>query len=178
MVIIDYLNIPGPITFNKTEYILAWSSNPESNYYKQEYLPQGDNINNFHKLITIELIISDSLSLQKTILHKIAELEEKKKYNPVINYKMFNNPEKTEYIIDFVESEGPEKALHIVEWNAYRYKVFQDKSGKRGIILVGISLRAYDKKIKDFFWWLKDGRLKNINKLIEFNIPEVIIATK
>lgn len=172
----DYLNIPGPLTFNKTDYNLAWSSHPTVNYYKQEYLPKGDDIDNFKKLMIIDVIISDSLNLQNIMLSKIAELEEMKKSDPVVNYKMFNNPEKTEYIIDFVESQGTESALHIVEWNAYRYKIFTDKSGKKGVILLGISLRAYDNKIKDFFGWLKDGRLKNINKLIEFNIPEVTIA--
>ncbi|HMJ47485.1 MAG TPA: hypothetical protein VK498_09155, partial [Ferruginibacter sp.] len=114
--------------------------------------------------------------LQNIILSKIAELEEAKKNNPVVNYKMFNNSEKTEYIIDFLESQGPGSALHMVEWNAYRYKIFTTKSGNKGLILLGISLRAYDNKIKDFFGWLKDGRLKNINKLIEFNIPEVTIS--
>ncbi|HMJ48101.1 MAG TPA: hypothetical protein VK498_12280, partial [Ferruginibacter sp.] len=60
----DSLNLPGPLTFNKTDYILAWSSHPTSNYYKQEYLPKGDDIDNYKKLIIVDVIISDSINLQ------------------------------------------------------------------------------------------------------------------
>lgn len=34
----DYFRIPGPINLGKKEYNLVWSSNPNKNYFKQEYL--------------------------------------------------------------------------------------------------------------------------------------------
>ena len=34
----DYLRVPGPIVFDKQTFSLSWSSHPENNYYKQEYI--------------------------------------------------------------------------------------------------------------------------------------------
>lgn len=36
----DYLGVPGPIVFDGTDYLLAWTSQPNPQYTKQEYLPR------------------------------------------------------------------------------------------------------------------------------------------
>ena len=47
--ITEYLNVPGPIVFNKDSFKIAWSSHPSSNYYKQEYIGSKDKIEKFKK---------------------------------------------------------------------------------------------------------------------------------
>ena len=37
----DYLGVPGPIAFDGTDYLLSWSSQPNAQYTKQEYVPAG-----------------------------------------------------------------------------------------------------------------------------------------
>ena len=80
----DYLNVPGPIIFDKTNYNLAWSSHPADNYYIQEYIPQDENIDNFNKMVLINAIVSDSIKLDEFVAAKISELSKMQKENPVI----------------------------------------------------------------------------------------------
>src|SRR5580692_8933135 len=79
----DYLNIPGPLTFEKMDYNFVWSSHPSENYYKQEYIPKGDNVENFTKMVLIDAIVSDSLKVEDAVTAKVSELETRKKTDAV-----------------------------------------------------------------------------------------------
>jgi len=172
----DYIDVPGTLMFDSLAYKLAWSSHPTANYYKQEYLPKGGNIDSFSKMVFIDAILSDTLSLETAVDNKVSELKNRKTKDPVTNYKVFQNPEKTEYIVDFVVGEAVGGLLHIVEWNAYRYRRFTDIGGHKGVMLFGVSRRAYDNDINIFFSGLKSTRGKVINALINYNVPEIRIA--
>lgn len=52
----DYLNIPGPITIDSKVYNLAWSSHPNENYFKQEYLNSNENIEKYNTLVLVEFV--------------------------------------------------------------------------------------------------------------------------
>jgi len=171
----DYLSVPGPVKFGNIKYVLAWSSHPTATYYDQEYIPKGETINSFNRMVLINVVISDTLKVRTILEKKIHELEERKKNDAVINYKVFRNPDQTECIIDFMESQGSKTSLNIVEWNAYRYKIFIDKAGNKGVMLFGISIRAYGNEIRDFFDSLKITRNATIISLIKYNIPDVQI---
>src|SRR6266567_3027635 len=74
----DYLNVPGPIKFANASYNLTWSAHPSSIYYKQEYIPAGDTVEHFNKLILID-VVDSNLSLEGVIKEKIYWLENQKK---------------------------------------------------------------------------------------------------
>lgn len=173
----DYLNVPGPIKFDDIDYDLVWSSHPTINYYKQEYISKGDNIDVFNRMLFIDVILSDSLDLKNVVANKVYELNGRKKTDSVVNYKIIHNPESTQYIVDFVVSQSAEGSLHIVEWSAYRYQLFADKAGHKGVMLLGVSRRAYDNDIRGFFESLKDIRKKYVNKLIDYPIPVISIKS-
>ena len=101
----DYLGVPGPIKYDRVEYNLAWSASPEKNYFKQEYLPNGSQPDKFSQMILIEALITN-YTLEDIIRVKLMELEKRKKDDPVVNYKLFNKPDKTDYLLDFIISEG------------------------------------------------------------------------
>jgi hypothetical protein len=174
----DYLNVPGPLTFNNTEYNLAWSSNPSNNYYMQEYVPKDEKIDNFNKMVLINLIVTDSLTLEDVVNAKLAELKKLQKKNPVIQFIPYDNAKTGEHIIDFLLSanEPDGKHLSLVERNLYRYKNFKDKYGKNGILLLGFSSRAYGHDIYSFFSDLKEHRSEMIPKFGNFIIPEITIV--
>ena len=172
--VIDYLNVPGPLTLDKTHYNLAWSSHPNSQYFKQEYIPTTDHIEHFNKMVFID-VLTDTFTLQEVVSLKIRQLEKMKIDDPVINYKLIQNSDSTEYILDFVMSQGSPR-LDLVEWNIYRYKTFVDKAGHKGILLFANSIRSYGNSITDFFGSLSATRKRMISILIKYELPEVQIA--
>jgi hypothetical protein len=174
----DYLNVPGPLMFDNANYNLAWSSHPNANYYMQEYIPQGDNLDNFNKMVLINLIVSDSIKLDDVVTAKISELTEMQKKNPVIQFKAYDNKKTREHMIDFLLSENVPDGNHLklVERNVYHYKEFTDKSGQKGILLFGTSTRSYGHDIYSFFANLKDHRSDMIMKVGDFSIPEITVT--
>ena len=173
----EYLDVPGPIVFEKTSYQLDWSSHPTNNFYKQEYLVKGDITGKYKTMLLIDVLVTGK-SIQEVAGEKIAELKKLKETNPVVNYEIFDNPNSGEYMLDFVLSANtPDgKYISIVERNVYRYKTFTDKSGKKGIILFGVSTRAYGHDINIFFTALKANRKALIDQVAKYAIPEIAIS--
>jgi hypothetical protein len=170
----DYLNVSGPIVFNGINYDLSWSSHPAGNFYKQEYIVKGDNPDKFKEMIMIDLVTGTD-DIKAVLRAKVSEIEEIKKTNPVVRYEVIEN--KSEYMLDFLLSENtPDgKFIAIVERNVYRYKKIKDKSGKKGVLLFGISVRSYGDDIDGFFAKLKSSRYDLINTMGAFQIPDVTI---
>jgi hypothetical protein len=169
----DYLNVPGPITFDHTSYVLKWSSHLADNYFKQEYGIPGESVDSFSNMIFIDAVVG-SKKLSEIVSGKILELEARKLKDVVVNYKLIQSPDSTEYILDFVISQGGER-LDFVEWSIYRYKTFSDKSGRRGILIFGNSIRSYGNRIEAFFSKLPNIRKRLIKIFIDYKIPEVTI---
>ena len=171
----DYLSVPGPISFEKTDYNLVWTSHPLDNYYKQEYIERGDSVEKFKTLILLDLITGNT-KIKDVVAIKIAELKKLKKTNPVVQFEVFEN--KGEYMLDFLVSENtPDgKLVSIVERNVYRYKTIVDNSGKKGVLLFGVSERSYGDDIDNFFAKLKTNRDDLINEVGTFKIPDITIV--
>src|SRR4051812_27778928 len=84
----SYLGIVGPIVFDAVSYNLAWSSHPSNNYYREEYIPSGQPVEKFKKLIIVEVITGET-KVEDIVALKVAELIKIKKSNPVVNYEKF-----------------------------------------------------------------------------------------
>jgi cobalamin-dependent methionine synthase I len=172
----DYLGVPGPVIIGGASYNISWSSHPAANYYKQEYILKGDDVNRFSKMMMLEAVVSESIKPQDALAGKVAELKERKKTDVFVNYQTLANTAKGEYMLDFLLSDGPAAAPNVVEWNVYRYKSFTDKNGHKGLVLFAISMRAYGDKIKPFLASLKDTRTKTINTIAGYEVPPITIA--
>jgi len=154
------------VEFNKVSYKLSWSSHPDNNYYKQEYLPANEKAETFNKMILIEALVG-TVTPKDAAKAKQAELAERKKTDPVTNYQLIENPSTGEILLDFVISSG-----NIVEWNAYRYSTLKDGSNK-GLLLFGISKRSYGAATTAFLKSLKTERTKDINTLAAYKLPVI-----
>ena len=82
---IDYLNVGKTLKFGKQKYSLAWSSHPADNYYIQEWLPKGENFDNYSQMFTVSLHLSEELTPQIAAQNKAAELEERGKNDKICN---------------------------------------------------------------------------------------------
>ena len=168
----DYLHLGDKYRFDNKDYELVWSSHPASNFYKQEYILPNENVEKYKRLILIDFIEGDLNP--KDVLSGLANsLENSKKQNPVINYKVYEK--NNEYMIDFIMSENSQdgKEVLILERNVYRY--FRINTPKRkGVLLFGVSDRAYTKKEMDnMFSVLKNKKLDLVNKVIQIEVPKI-----
>jgi len=173
----EYLNVPGPVVFEKKSYQLDWSSHPAANFYKQEYLVKGDTTGKYKTMVLIDVIVTNK-NIKDVVAEKLAELKNLKRTNPVVNYETFDNAAAGEYMIDFILSANtPDgKYISIVERNVYRYKTFTDKSGNKGIMLFGVSTRGYGNDIDTFFAALKSNKQTLVNQVATYKLPEINIT--
>ncbi len=169
----DYLNVSGPINLNQKEYKLVWSSHPNENYFKQEYLNPKENINQYNSMILIEFVKGD-FTLKDIIDQKVSELQAIKKTNPVVNYQVLEN--NGEYILDFLLSENSKdgKEILIAERNIYRYKLI-NRNKNKGVLLFAVSERGYEKNMDAFFDNLKTNSSQLIEIVGNYKIPDIEI---
>lgn len=169
----DYLNISGPIKLNQKEYKLIWSSHPNENYFKQEYISSNENINRYNSMVLIDFVKGD-FNIKDVVDQKVAELQEMKKNNPVINYQIFENKE--EYILDFLISENSKngKEILIAERNIYRYKIISNEKNK-GVLLFALSERGYPENMDSFFNNLKSNTSKLIEAVGNYKLADIEI---
>ena len=168
----DYLHLGDKYRFDNKDYGLVWSSHPASNFYKQEYILPNENVEKYKRLILIDFIEGD-LAPKDVLSGLVNSLENSKKQNPVINYKVYEK--NNDYMIDFIMSENSQdgKEVLILERNVYRY--FRINTPKRkGILLFGVSDRAYTKKEMDnMFSVLKNNKLELVNKVAKIEVPKI-----
>ena len=168
----DYLHLGDKYRFDNKDYKLVWSSHPASNFYKQEYILPNENVEKYTRMIMIDFLEGD-LTPKDAISNNVNNLENSKKQNPIINYQMYERED--EYILDFITSKNSQdgKEVLILERNVYRY--FRINTPKRkGVLLFGISDRAYTKKEMDnMFSILKNKKLDLVNKVIQIEVPKI-----
>ncbi|GAB4017778.1 hypothetical protein GCM10028808_50200 [Spirosoma migulaei] len=174
---IDYLQVPGPILFERTAYHLAWASHPTPAFYKQEYLAVGIDPSRFTSMIFFDLL-RGTLTVQEAVGTKVAELKKLKETNPLVSYQLRELPGTGEFLLDFLLSQAtPDgKSQSIVERNVYRYKPFTDPSGKKGILLFGVSQRSYGADTESFLTSLKRTNVDLPAKVEQFKLPSIAIA--
>jgi len=172
----DFMAVPGPIVFDSKAYNLNWSSHPAANFYKQEYLVKGENEDKYKTMLLIDAITGQQ-ELKDVVRTKVAELKKMKEGNPVINYEIIQNPKTSEYMLDFLLTvNAADGSISIIERNVYRYKAFTDKAGKKAVMLLGVSTRAYGAAAANqLLIALKASRKELMNKVAQFKIPELNI---
>jgi hypothetical protein len=171
--ITEYLNIPGPIMLDSKTYQLVWSSHPNENYFKQEYLSSNENLQKYNTMVLIDFV-KGNFEIKDAINQKVTELEEIKKTNPVVNYQVFEN--NGEYILDFLITENSKdgKEILIAERNVYRYKLINENNNK-GVMLFAVSERGYKENMEAFFNNLKENSTKLVEIVGNYKLPHIKI---
>ena len=168
----DYLHLGSKYRFDNKDYKLVWSSHPASNFYKQEYILPNENVEKYTRMIMIDFLEGD-LTPKDAISNFVNNLENSKKQNPIINYQMYER--ENEYMLDFIISKNSQdgKEVLILERNVYRYFRINTPN-RKGVLLFGISDRAYTKKEMDnMFSVLKNKKLDLVNKVIQIEVPKI-----
>lgn len=168
----EYLSVEGPLNFNKTEFHLKWTDQPNEQYYIQEYLPKNESLENFNQMMTIHLFDTD-ISLKDAVGQKVGELTERKKSDPVCNFQVTKSPDGKEIIVDFLLGESKGDEMTVVEFNVYHYRQIDLSKKEKGIAVYAYSKRSYGDNITDFFRTLKDERNARLNEMISSDKPTI-----
>ena len=167
----DRLGIPGPIDFEGEAYALAWSSQPSETYIKQEYLPAGQSAERYEQMILVETV-TGGLAVMDAVRAQVNMLNQRKASDPLVNMDVIQNEAAGEALLDFIVSSKDKDGQYIVEWNAYRYARYSDAGGNRGVMLFGVSRRAYgDDASKALLTQLKGLRPGRIRALTQVVLP-------
>ncbi|WEK03423.1 MAG: hypothetical protein P0Y65_14630 [Candidatus Devosia phytovorans] len=168
----DYLGVPGPITVGGTEYVLAWSSNPQAGYFKQEYLPEGADPQSYDSMVMVEFLATD-MPLNAVVSAQVDMVNARKGTDPVANSAVFQNDESGELVLDFLLSAKDENGKFILEWNGYRYAEASFE-GERGSLLFAISERSYgNAEAEAFLGGLRDFKAQRTLELTQAEMPEL-----
>jgi hypothetical protein len=163
---VNYLGLKETQVFDSVTYKLSWSSHPSKSYFKEEYVVAGENSKRYKNMLLIDFLITNS-SAYDLVKDQVEILVERKKTDIACNYEVFRSKRKGEYFLDFGLSEMKDGYITVAEWNIYRYKEYTDKQGHKGVLLIGLSYRAYDDDIDTFLSNLikrKRELLKRFNK--------------
>ncbi|WP_411034130.1 hypothetical protein [Shinella sp. BYT-45] len=167
----DRLGVPGPIDFEGEAYVLAWSSQPSANYIKQEYLPAGQSAERYEQMILVETA-TGGVAVMDAVRAQVNMLNQRKATDPLVNMEVIQNEAAGEALLDFIVSSKDKDGQYIVEWNAYRYARYSDAGGNKGVMLFGISRRAYgNDAAKALLTQLKGLRPGRIKALTQVSLP-------
>ena len=169
------LGVAGPLTFDKTVFNLAWSGKPSATYYVQEYLPSGEKLASFQRMLALHLFDKDA-DVKDVVNLKINELEARKQTDAICHYEVTASPDEKEIIVDFLLSQNIGYSQAIAEFNVYRYKKVDLGAGKPGVLLYAYSKRSYGAAINDFLKTLAPVRTAAIAAMITTKVPAVKIA--
>ncbi|PUZ30075.1 hypothetical protein DCM91_00930 [Chitinophaga costaii] len=170
----EYLHLPGPVTLLNNTYLLAWSSHPSDNYYKQEYIPAGDPLDKFHKMVMVD-VLTGSATPSQLAAAKIEELKTLKTTNPVVNYQVYQKDQAI--LLDFLVSENAAdgNSILILERNVYRYVPYKDNAGNTGVLLFACAERAYANEVMPYLTNLKGKREELLNAVGNYQLPAIAI---
>lgn len=171
--IINYLGISNALKFNNIDYNLSWSSHPNENYYKHEYIPKDNTPRRYKDMLIVDFL-KDTVSLHDAIAIQINNLNQRKQTDVTCNYQVLKK-DGNDYILDFIMSDGEADAPNFIEWNAYHYINYTDSLGHKGMLLFGVSHRAYGYDVKKFMTDFKQYRNNALHELVGYPVPKIQI---
>jgi len=168
---IDRIGVPGPVVFDGKAYVLVWTSNPSSGYFKQEYLAAGQDVATYTEMIMID-VLETGVDVATAVTSQVQFLKQRKVQDSMANMAVIDNKTTGEMLLDFIISDDS-SGKSIVEWNAYRYRPHTGKDGRKGVVLFALSRRAYNDDIDGFLKGLRSLRVAYINKVAQYTLPVV-----
>ncbi|MGA9212745.1 hypothetical protein [Kaistella sp.] len=171
----DLLSIPNPIEYDGTEYFISWSKPMSKTLYRQQYLPSDERTEDFTQLLDFSYFTKE-IEMESAVRQKTEAIQNRAKTDKFAKVNVIENPDGTEYIVDYFISESPEKGDSYIEYNVYRFKSYNNGSEKSFLIL-SQAKRMYG-DLKSASKSLARQRDHLITTMIEFKIPEIKVVAK
>ena len=162
----EYFTVGNPINYCGDAFYFGWSAHPQEPYYLQEYLPEGETFERYNKMFTVSVIFWNRKPVD-AIKAKIAELDERKKTDPVTNYLVAEN--NGDYLLEFIVSDGKDGKLDCVEVDLHYYRQLKI-NGKTASVLSFYSVRAYGDDIIPFMKSIPERRQAWYDAMIQLDL--------
>ena len=166
----DYLSVPGPLTFDGTEFFLNWSKKNSKIFTIQQFLPRDEYMNEFENLITFNYFLKD-IDPEVAVRQKIESVQNQIRSDKFGSVNMIQSPDGKEFIVEYTTSHSTDTTKSYFEYNIYRFKKYHLQESKSLLIL------SYTKRYYDDFKNSKKINSKEKSKLltemVNFVIPEI-----
>ena len=165
--VIDRLNIPGPLTFNENEFLLAMSKQNSATWAQQQYIMRDDVLTNYKELINISYFDKE-IEMETAIKQKVEFVEKRRSKDKYSFVNVTESPDGKEIIVDYLTTETPAEGEPYAEYNLDRFKNM-DIGGKKSFIIF-----SYSKRIAGDLKYAAKSLSKKRNRLMEAAITTAI----
>lgn len=173
--VVDVLSIPGPIEFNDTEFLLAWSKQPSKTLFRQQYLPRDERIEDYTQLLDFSFF-NKEIDIELAVRQKVESVQKRESKDKFAKVNVTESPDGKEFIVDYFISEEPAGVNPYIEYNVYRFKQFETGTQKSFLILF-YSTRMYG-DLKSSAKTLAKKRDLYLTNMIEYKIPTITPINK
>lgn len=173
--VVDVLSIPGPIEFNDTEFLLAWSKQPSKTLFRQQYLPRDERIEDYTQLLDFSFF-NKEIDIELAVRQKVESVQKRESKDKFAKVNVTESPDGKEFIVDYFISEEPAGVNPYIEYNVYRFKQFETGTQKSFLILF-YSTRMYG-DLKSSAKTLAKKRDLYLTNMIEYKIPTITPVNK
>lgn len=163
----ERLNIPGPLTFNENEFLLALSKQNSPTWVQQQYVMRDDDISNYKELINISYFDKE-IDMEVAVKQKVEFVDKRRSKDKYSFVNVTESPDGKEIIVDYLTTETPKEGESYAEYNLDRFKNF-DVGGKKSFIIF-----SYSKRIVGDPKYASRSLSKERNRLMEAAITTAI----
>lgn len=172
---VDLISVPGPIEFNDTEFLLAWSKQPSKTLFRQQFLPRDERIEDYNQLLDFSFF-NKEIEMELAVRQKVESIQNRGEKDKFSKVNVTESPAGDEFIVDYFISEAPENGNSYVEYNVYRFKQFEN-GGQKSFLILFYSTRIYG-DLKSSAKALAKKRDQLITNMIEYKIPAITPVNK
>jgi tetratricopeptide (TPR) repeat protein len=174
----DRIGIPGPLNFDGMNYFFYRSIKINNATYVQEYLPIKETSDSFHSMIICKLLITD-WEVKEVAENKMKQMEDIKKTDSICNSRLFQSPDRTEYIVDYFLGEYKNKnILSGVEYYIYRYKRIKIRNDNDAVLAFVYMRHSNGINPEQFINEVNLLKNKYVDKMATAEIPNVKFELK
>ena len=166
----DLLSVPGPIEFNGTEFLLAWSKESSKTLMRQQYMPRDERIEDFNQILDFSFFTKE-IDMELAVRQKVESIQKREEKDRFAKVNVTESPDGKEFVVDYFISENPSGGDAFVEYNIYRFKPYENTTGKNFLILA-YTTRMYG-DTKSAAKALAKQRDALMLAMIEYKIPEI-----
>lgn len=168
----DLLGVAGPLQFNKSDFHLYLSGQPEKNMTLHVYLPKGEDLDNYNQKVSL-IVLNTKKDVDGVIKDKLKDLAIRKKTDFNCTYSNLDLVEGKESIVEFIQTEVNGRKLSEAEFNISRVKWLTDTDHGNYILIYTYSWRTYDDEAVDMVKNINTYKADFIQEISKKELPEI-----
>jgi hypothetical protein len=168
----DLIGVKGPLVFNKTEFQLSLSGQPEKNLTLHVYLPKGEDLDTYNQKVSL-IVLDTKKDVDGVIKAKIKDLVARQKTDFNCTYSAIDLVEGKEMLVEYIQTEMNGKKLSEAEFHISRVKWLTDHNNGSYMLIYTYSWRTYDEEATDMIKNIQTYKTEFIQELSKKEMPEV-----